>query len=95
MANPPAAPVLIVSDHSLYCYEAPHAFPQVGGGPSGLVAALTLLKNGVPVRIIDKLDKYHSGQRGAGISVSVEVSLTVEAPHPTFGWNRIFPATFV
>lgn len=30
---------------------------------------LTLLKNGIPVRIIDKRDKYHSGQCGSGIQV--------------------------
>ena len=40
---------------------------QSGGGPSGLVLALTLAKNGVPVRIIDKEAKYHLGQRGSGI----------------------------
>ncbi|KAL1696622.1 FAD binding domain-containing protein [Schizophyllum commune] len=39
----------------------------VGAGPSGLVAALTLLRNGVPVRIIDKADRHRIGQRGAGI----------------------------
>ncbi|THG97838.1 hypothetical protein EW026_g4253 [Hermanssonia centrifuga] len=38
-----------------------------GAGPSGLVLALTLAKNGVPVRIIEKDTKYHVGQRGAGI----------------------------
>ncbi|KDQ49588.1 hypothetical protein JAAARDRAFT_74621 [Jaapia argillacea MUCL 33604] len=40
----------------------------VGAGPSGLVAALTLLQNGVPVRIIDRAPKFHIGQRGAGIT---------------------------
>jgi len=39
----------------------------VGAGPTGLVLALTLLKNGVRVRIIEKDSKYHMGQRGAGI----------------------------
>ncbi|EGN99774.1 hypothetical protein SERLA73DRAFT_88431 [Serpula lacrymans var. lacrymans S7.3] len=39
----------------------------VGAGPSGLVAALTLLRNGIPVRIIDKESKYRVGQRGGGI----------------------------
>ncbi|OCH86673.1 hypothetical protein OBBRIDRAFT_838007 [Obba rivulosa] len=39
----------------------------VGAGPAGLTLALTLLKNGVSVRIIDKASTYHVGQRGAGI----------------------------
>ncbi|KDQ57091.1 hypothetical protein JAAARDRAFT_35693 [Jaapia argillacea MUCL 33604] len=39
----------------------------VGAGPAGLVLALTLVQNGVPVRIIDKKPVYHSGERGAGI----------------------------
>ncbi|KAF7793062.1 hypothetical protein EIP86_004167 [Pleurotus ostreatoroseus] len=37
-----------------------------GAGPSGLVLALTLAKNGVPVRIIEKDREFHQGQRGAG-----------------------------
>ncbi|TFY59517.1 hypothetical protein EVG20_g7763 [Dentipellis fragilis] len=39
----------------------------VGAGPTGLAAALTLAKNGVPVRIIEKLPQHPLGQRGAGI----------------------------
>ncbi|KAA1471043.1 hypothetical protein DENSPDRAFT_818920 [Dentipellis sp. KUC8613] len=39
----------------------------VGSGPTGLAAALTLAKNGVSVRIIEKLPKFPVGQRGAGI----------------------------
>ncbi|KAF7356663.1 FAD-binding-3 domain-containing protein [Mycena venus] len=39
----------------------------VGAGPSGLVMALALLRNGVPVRLIDKDPISHLGQRGAGI----------------------------
>ncbi|KAG2142997.1 FAD binding domain-containing protein [Suillus clintonianus] len=38
-----------------------------GAGPAGLVAALTLLQNGIPVRIIDKDPNPRIGQRGAGI----------------------------
>ncbi|KAH9829717.1 monooxygenase [Rhodofomes roseus] len=38
-----------------------------GAGPSGLVLALALVKNGVKVRIIDKEPFYRPGQRGAGI----------------------------
>ncbi|PCH36612.1 monooxygenase [Wolfiporia cocos MD-104 SS10] len=38
-----------------------------GAGPAGLVLALTLLKNGILVRIIDKEPKFRVGQRGAGI----------------------------
>ena len=40
---------------------------QVGAGPTGLLLALTLAKNGVPVRIIDKDATLHVGERGAGI----------------------------
>ncbi|KZT20172.1 FAD-binding monooxygenase [Neolentinus lepideus HHB14362 ss-1] len=39
----------------------------VGAGPTGLVLALTLRQNGVPVRIIDKVAKPHVGSRGSGI----------------------------
>ncbi|KAH9832239.1 monooxygenase [Rhodofomes roseus] len=39
----------------------------VGAGPTGLTAALTLAKNGVPVRIIDKRSTFGTEQRGAGI----------------------------
>ncbi|KAG2339394.1 hypothetical protein BDR05DRAFT_1003357 [Suillus weaverae] len=39
----------------------------VGAGPAGLVAALTLLQNGIPVRIIDKDLNPRIGQRGPGI----------------------------
>ncbi|GLB41779.1 putative FAD binding domain containing protein [Lyophyllum shimeji] len=39
----------------------------VGAGPSGLVCALSLLHNGVPVRIIEKSIQPRTGQRGAGI----------------------------
>ncbi|KAG1882172.1 FAD binding domain-containing protein [Suillus subluteus] len=41
--------------------------PTVGAGPAGLVAALTLLQNGISVRIIDKDPHHRIGQRGAGI----------------------------
>ncbi|OJA16660.1 hypothetical protein AZE42_09261 [Rhizopogon vesiculosus] len=39
----------------------------VGAGPVGLVAALTLLRNGIPVRIIDKDPNHRIGQRAPGI----------------------------
>ncbi|KAG2125949.1 FAD binding domain-containing protein [Suillus clintonianus] len=39
----------------------------VGAGPAGLVAALTLRQNGIPVRIIDKEPNPRIGQRGPGI----------------------------
>ncbi|EIW84636.1 hypothetical protein CONPUDRAFT_162014 [Coniophora puteana RWD-64-598 SS2] len=39
----------------------------VGAGPTGLVAALGLLKNGISVRIIEKDRAPRQGQRGPGI----------------------------
>ncbi|KAF9554033.1 monooxygenase [Agrocybe pediades] len=39
----------------------------VGSGPSGLVLALSLLRNGVPVRVIEKSTTHRVGQRGAGL----------------------------
>ncbi|KAF7309731.1 FAD-binding-3 domain-containing protein [Mycena indigotica] len=39
----------------------------VGAGPSGLVMALALLRNGVSVRLIDREPTSRLGQRGAGI----------------------------
>lgn len=39
----------------------------VGAGPAGLVAALTLLQNGIPVRIIEQDINHRIGQRGPGI----------------------------
>ncbi|KAF9002957.1 FAD binding domain-containing protein [Cyathus striatus] len=39
----------------------------VGAGPAGLVLALSLLQNGVSVRIIDKETSHRAGERGAGI----------------------------
>lgn len=42
----------------------------MGGGPTGLVVALTLLKNDVPVRIIEKDAEFHRGIRGTSFQVS-------------------------
>ncbi|TFK39683.1 FAD binding domain-containing protein [Crucibulum laeve] len=39
----------------------------VGAGPAGLVLALSLLQNGIAVRIIDKAKTHRLGERGAGI----------------------------
>ncbi|KAJ7314440.1 FAD binding domain-containing protein [Mycena albidolilacea] len=39
-----------------------------GAGPSGLILALALRRNGVPVRVIDKLATPALGQRGPAIS---------------------------
>ncbi|KAI5120901.1 hypothetical protein M0805_003001 [Coniferiporia weirii] len=36
----------------------------VGSGPAGLVLAISLLKNGIPVRIIAKDAQHHIGERG-------------------------------
>ncbi|KAJ8093956.1 hypothetical protein PM082_009839 [Marasmius tenuissimus] len=40
----------------------------VGAGPTGLVLALLLSKNGVSVRIIEKNESIPHGQRGAGLT---------------------------
>ncbi|KAG2011729.1 pentachlorophenol 4-monooxygenase [Coprinopsis cinerea AmutBmut pab1-1] len=39
----------------------------IGSGPSGLVLALALAKNGIQTRIIEKRQEPAPGQRGAGI----------------------------
>ncbi|KAI0691497.1 monooxygenase [Cytidiella melzeri] len=39
----------------------------VGAGPSGLILALALRQNNIPVRIIEKDVIFHRGQRGSGI----------------------------
>ncbi|KAI6117275.1 FAD binding domain-containing protein [Pisolithus croceorrhizus] len=39
----------------------------VGAGPSGITAALTLARNNVPVRIVEKESQHRRGQRGVGI----------------------------
>ncbi|KAH9912833.1 FAD binding domain-containing protein [Fomitopsis serialis] len=39
----------------------------VGAGPTGLVLALSLLKSGVPIRIVEKLRAPHGGARGTAI----------------------------
>ncbi|KAH8103219.1 FAD-binding monooxygenase [Phellopilus nigrolimitatus] len=39
----------------------------VGAGPAGLALALSLLKNGVTVRIIEKDARHHVGERGPGV----------------------------
>ncbi len=61
--------VLIVSCptvHHVSTSAVSDGFLQSGSGPSGLFLALTLAKNGIPVRIIEKNIKYHEGQRGIG-----------------------------
>ena len=40
---------------------------KVGAGPAGLVLALSLRKNGLPVRIIDKEPLPRLGERGPGL----------------------------
>ncbi|TFK73744.1 hypothetical protein BDN72DRAFT_875643 [Pluteus cervinus] len=44
-----------------------HGVLIAGGGSSGLVLALTLVKHGIPVRIIEKEANHRVGQRGTGI----------------------------
>ena len=63
-------PVLVVKSSSFCCIAETHAY-KVGGGPSGLSAAVTLLRNGIPVRIIDKESYYRTGQRANGVWVSL------------------------
>ncbi|KAF7292762.1 FAD-binding-3 domain-containing protein [Mycena indigotica] len=38
-----------------------------GAGPSGLVLAIVLIKNGVSVRLIDKVPNHRNGSRGTGV----------------------------
>ncbi|OSD07919.1 hypothetical protein PYCCODRAFT_1463192 [Trametes coccinea BRFM310] len=38
----------------------------VGAGPAGLIAALSLAKLGIPVRIVEKLHAFHNSTRGTG-----------------------------
>ncbi|KAH7885854.1 FAD binding domain-containing protein [Phlebopus sp. FC_14] len=53
----------------------------VGAGLAGLVAALTLVKNGIRVRIIEKNVEHRRGQRGAGIAPrTCEVFHFLEVP---------------
>ncbi|THH07808.1 hypothetical protein EW145_g3128 [Phellinidium pouzarii] len=44
----------------------------VGAGPTGLVAALTLLKSGVSVRIVEKDATYHPSSRGPGVQPRIQ-----------------------
>ncbi|KAF9052492.1 hypothetical protein BDZ89DRAFT_429705 [Hymenopellis radicata] len=46
---------------------APSKVLIVGGGLTGLVLALSLLQNGIPVRLIDKLSSYRVGFKGSAI----------------------------
>ena len=65
----PQLPVLVVrpvESFSPHCFE--HLL-QVGSGPTGLVAAISLTRNGIPVRIIEKRDSFHGGVRGTGLMV--------------------------
>ena len=62
--------VLVVSPATfLTSPSLPKICGEVGAGPSGLLLALSLLKNGVPVRIIEKEEDNNVGDRGAGIMV--------------------------
>jgi len=64
--------VLIVRAPSLpdYTLSTKNLFDtQVGAGPSGLILTLSLLQNGIAVRIIDKELTHRIGAKGAGIAV--------------------------
>lgn len=67
MSSPTRKPILIVRLISSDPQIADVIYSQAGAGPTGLVLALTLAKNGVPVRIVEKDTQYHVGQRGPGI----------------------------
>ena len=43
---------------------------QVGAGPAGLVAALALAQNGIKLRLVDKAERPHVGNRGFGVQVA-------------------------
>ncbi len=66
-------PVLIVRSfaHAYLSYTRADygLLPQIGAGPSGLAAALTLAQNGIPIRIIDKAVEFHKSSRGSGLHV--------------------------
>lgn len=64
--------VLIVStttSPSIFCFLSLTYIYQVGSGPSGLILALSLAQQGIPVRVIEKSKTYRIGQRGAAILV--------------------------
>ncbi|TFK91537.1 hypothetical protein K466DRAFT_541543 [Polyporus arcularius HHB13444] len=66
-----STPVLIVRSFAHAYLSYPRAdydlLPQIGAGPSGLAAALTLAQNGIPIRIIDKAIEFHKSSRGSGL----------------------------
>ncbi|PPQ75110.1 hypothetical protein CVT24_010065 [Panaeolus cyanescens] len=82
MANAAALPVLIASSlFSDYC-------------PSGLVLALALRKNGIPMRIIDKELKPRFGERGAGLSPrSIELHRLLGTGHDVLDAAKPLPWT--
>jgi hypothetical protein len=47
---------------------------QVGGGPSGLILAITLAMNDIPVRIIEREAQHRKGSKGSGIAVSSQAA---------------------
>ncbi|EJC98969.1 uncharacterized protein FOMMEDRAFT_113569 [Fomitiporia mediterranea MF3/22] len=58
----------------------------VGSGPAGLILGLSLLKNGIPVRIIEKDVKHHNGERGSGVmprTLEIEHFLGTDEVHKT------------
>jgi 2-polyprenyl-6-methoxyphenol hydroxylase-like FAD-dependent oxidoreductase len=76
----PSAPdVIIVGFCSLFQTRALIIAVQIGAGPTGLVAAIILAQNGVPVRIIDKVSQPALGQRGAGVMVKCTAMLIFHA----------------
>ena len=85
-------PVLVVRLSSFHSIVETHAY-QVGGGPSGLAVAVTLLRNGIPVRIIDKESHYRIGQRANGVWVSLAwISFQLNAyndPHCSLARSRL------
>ncbi len=49
-------------------------FFQISAGPTGLTLAISLSKNDIPFRIIDKKQQHSLGQRGSTIQVRGNLS---------------------
>ncbi|KAA1474344.1 hypothetical protein DENSPDRAFT_324848 [Dentipellis sp. KUC8613] len=61
------APANDMNGHSENNIRARPPVLIVGAGPAGLVAALTLRRNGVAVRVIERMKEFNTGVRGPGL----------------------------